>query len=452
MSLQPTAAAFDEISPWVETPRDLQPPLAQELRCDVVVIGAGYTGLSAALSLREQGADVVVLERDFAGAGASGRNAGHLTPTIGKDIPTLLRLYGRERASALVRFADEAVGHAESLIAKYAIDCDYDACGNVLAAVLPAHEARLRRAADAAAAIGAQVRFLDGAAMRARGLPASFACGVLEERGGTLHPGRYAMGLRRAAIAAGVRLFEGSGVVAFTTGAKPGARTAQGSVQADAAVVATNAYTPMLGWMPRRVAPLRVSLFESAPLSPAQLEAVGWPGREGIYTSHEMLESYHLTRARTVVGGAKHVRHAWGRRLPPAHDPAAFERIERAFRERFPELEGVGMRRFWGGWIALTLDFLPALDVAGSAGNVVAGLGYCGHGVAQASAMGAMLAERVQGRCHEWERALTRRRLQWPPEPLRWVGGSALRAALFAIDWNTDRRIRAAQRRGAARR
>ncbi|HXV75082.1 MAG TPA: FAD-binding oxidoreductase, partial [Candidatus Polarisedimenticolaceae bacterium] len=104
-------ASFEDMSPWVRPPANPRPALREEVRADVVVIGAGYTGLSTALSLAAAGADVVVLERDFAGAGASGRNAGHLTPTIGKDLPTLLKLFGRERAARLVRFADDAVAH-----------------------------------------------------------------------------------------------------------------------------------------------------------------------------------------------------------------------------------------------------------------------------------------------------------------------------------------------------
>src|SRR6266540_961593 len=101
---------------WLDPPPEPGPPLEGELECDCVVVGAGYTGLSAALALAEAGADVVVLERDYAGFGASGRNAGHLTPTVGKDLPTLLRLYGSERGGALVRFAETAVEHVETAI------------------------------------------------------------------------------------------------------------------------------------------------------------------------------------------------------------------------------------------------------------------------------------------------------------------------------------------------
>lgn len=433
---------FEEVSPWVATPADLQPPLAADLRTDVVVIGGGYTGLSTALALRAQGVDVALLEQRFAGSGASGRNAGHLTPTIGKDIPTLLRMFGRPRAQRLVCFADAAVEYAEETIRKHGIDCEYQPTGNLLAGVHPKQEARLRRAATVAGELGARVRFVAKDEMRERGVPAAFRFGVLEERGGALHPGRYVLGLRRAALAAGVRLFEDSPLVALEDGTRLRARTRGGSVEADRAVLATNAYTRATGRLPRTVAPLRVSLFESEPIAPADLEALGWQGREGIYTAHEILESYRLTPRNTIVGGSKVVRHAWGGALPPAYDPSAFAAIESAFRARFPTLGALPIAHTWGGWIAMTPDFLPVLGTTGAHGNVHYGLGYAGHGVAQATLMGAMLAERVQGRAHEWESALARRAFRWPPEPLRWVGGRLLLAVLTAVDRRTDRQIR----------
>ncbi|UCE86846.1 MAG: FAD-dependent oxidoreductase [Deltaproteobacteria bacterium] len=438
---------FEEISPWVQVPEDRCEALDGDRAADVVVIGAGYTGLSTALSLRAEGADVAVLEQDFAGAGASGRNAGHLTPTIGKDLPTLLRLFGRERAAALVRFADQAVEFTEALIEKHGIACDYVPSGNVLAAVHEKHERRLRRAADTAADLGGQVRFLSAAEMRERGLPASFHCGVLEERGGTLDPGRYVMGLRRAARDAGVRLFEGTRVLELSDTARVRVRSDRGSVTADVAVLATNAYTPALGWKRATVMPLRVALFETEPLDASQRAALGWRGREGIYTSHELLESYRLTAHGTLVGGAKVVRNAWGGALPRAYDPGAFRILERAFRERFPELGELPVRRFWGGWIGLTLDFLPVLGAAGSHHNVHYGIGYAGHGVAQATLMGAMLADRIRGREHSCEAALARSERSWPPEPVRWLASRLLNRALSIIDARTDRQVRRRQRR-----
>jgi len=438
---------FLEISPWVAAPADLQAPLASDLRVDLAVVGGGYTGLSAALAARQAGLDVALVESDFAGAGASGRNAGHLTPTIGKDIPTLLRMQGRERAGRWVDFAEAAVAHTEELIRKHGIDCGYDPSGNVMAGVHPRHAVRLERAARAAQEVGACVRFLSAGEMRERGLPSAFLCGVLEERGGTLDPGRYVMGLRRAALAAGVRIFERCPALDVCDGAPVRVRTREGSLLADRVVLATNAYTPQLavealGWRPRRVSPLRVTLFETAPLSREVRDALGWRGREGVYTAHEILESYRLTHRGTVVGGSKVVRFGFGKALPPAYDAAAFAAIESAFRERFPSLREVPIAHFFGGWIGLTSDFLPTIGSSGARGHILHGIGYAGHGVAQASLVGTFLAERVQGRVHEWDAELARRIWSWPPEPFRWLAASALDGVLRAIDRRTDRQVR----------
>jgi glycine/D-amino acid oxidase-like deaminating enzyme len=433
---------FEEFSPWVDTRPEPEPALVDDLRADVVIIGGGYAGLSAALNLRSEGADVVVLERDFAGFGASGRNAGHLTPTIGKDLPTVLRFFGADRASALVRFADSAVEYTEEVIEKHQIDCAYARSGNILAGLHPKHEARLERAADTARGLGAKVRYLGGDEMRERGIPPAFTCGILEECGGTLNPGQYVRGLRAAALGAGVRLFEGTPVDTLEDGAPVVARAQRGSVTADSAVLATNAFTGSVGRLDRKVAPLRVSLFETAPLDDDSLAALGWRGREGIYTAHETLESYHPTARRTIVGGSKVVRYAWASGLAPGYDPAAFDVIGGAFRRRFPELHDVEIACYWGGWIGMTLDFLPAIGSDGSHDNVHYGIGFCGHGVAQATLVGQMLAQRCQGRSHPCEAALARRSLAWPPEPLRWAGARLLMAALDLADARTERQIR----------
>ncbi|MCC6642476.1 MAG: FAD-dependent oxidoreductase, partial [Deltaproteobacteria bacterium] len=254
--------AFAPLGAHLEPPADRTEPLSADLDTDVAIIGAGHTGLSTALALRSAGIEAVVLEADFAGAGASGRNAGHLTPKIGKDLPAVLRRFGRERASALVHFAAAAIEHTERLMKTHAIDCDYRASGLVMAAVHPGQTRKLMRAAAAGASIGARVRFVAEEEMRERGIPPAFLCGVLEEPGGTFDPGRFVLGLRRAALEAGVRLFEATRVTKIEEGKRVRLRTAGGAVTADRIVIATNGYTPLLGWRPRSVINLACSLFE----------------------------------------------------------------------------------------------------------------------------------------------------------------------------------------------
>src|SRR5262249_41358972 len=153
-----------------------------------------------------------------------------------------------------------------------------------------------RRAAAMAEKVGAKVRFVEAVEMRQRGIPPAFLCGALEGSGGTLHPGKMVLGLRRAALAAGISVFEQARVQQVQQGPSPSVRTARGTVSAERVVVTANAWAREIGFPGQKVLPLYVTLCETAPLSDAQLEAIGgWPGREGIYTAHEVLESYRLT-------------------------------------------------------------------------------------------------------------------------------------------------------------
>jgi glycine/D-amino acid oxidase-like deaminating enzyme len=427
---------------WTGPPESAQPPLAGDARADVAIVGGGFTGLATALALRAAGVDVALVERDFCGAGASGRNAGHLTPTIGKDLPTLVRLFGEARAAALARFADRAVEHAESLLREHAIDCDYVPAGNVLAGLHPRQRGRLERAAETAARLGAKVAFLDEREAQRRGLPACVRFGVLEERGGTLDPGKLVRGLRAAALAAGVRIHEGSPALRILEGAAPVVETARGRLRAERVVVATNAYTPVtLGWLRGRMVPLRVTLFATPPLSAEQRARLRWPGREGLYTAHEVLESWRLTADGRLLGGSRWVRYGFGSRLAPAASPRLRARLAGLVEQRFPGL-GAPAEVFWGGWIGVTLDFLPLVGARGSPPNLHYGLAFNGHGIAQACLFGRVLADLALGRESEEARLLARRGIPLPPEPLRWLVARGILGALELADAFTDRAIR----------
>lgn len=429
-------------SPWLPTLPPPAPPLVGDGDADVVVVGAGFTGLSTALALRDAGRGVTVLESTHAGFGASGRNAGHLTPVIGKDLPTLATFYGRTRGRALVALVETAIAHVEMLIAAHDIACDYEPVGNVMAAVDPAQHGVLDKAARAAAALGLDAELLEPAAMRARDLPAAFTRGLLWKRGGILDPGRYVLGLRQAALDAGVVLHEGSPVTAIGDAAPAVVTTPGGRLRARDVVLATNAWTPTLGRLRHLVLPIHVRLFRTAPLSPAQRAAVGWSGREGIYTAHEMLESYRLTADGAIVGGSKTVR-ATAAGHDPADAAAIDAEVERAFRERFPALHDVPVVARWGGPLGFALDFLPAVGRTGRAGNVWYSAAYAGHGIALASYAGTMIADLMAGRPGPGAALWAHRKLPLPPTGvLRRLVVRALVGVFGMLDERVDRVVR----------
>jgi glycine/D-amino acid oxidase-like deaminating enzyme len=428
-----TAVQYSAFSGWLDRPTDVSPALADEVECDVAVVGGGYTGMAAALRLAERGADVILLEAAFCGWGASSRNAGHLTPTIAGD-PQLLATVYRRRARELVRFADAAVHFTEGLIERLRIECEYEPTGNVSAALSAGQLRRAERIARILGDAGGEVEFVHG---RDAGLPHAFLGGILERAGGILNPGLFARGLRAALRNSGAKVFEHSAVQAVAPdGARLVLSVPGGRVRAGRVVLATNAYTRDLPFAPRRiVAPLWVTLAETEPIEPERLDATGWTSRAGVYTQHIILESYRPTARGTVVFGSRlpqPPRGSLGAREP---EPKVVADIVRGFHERFPSLRDIAPQHAWGGWIAMTPSWLP---VAGEAApNVLYAVGYNGHGLAQAPYLGTLLADRLAGdEPHDDLRAVWRARPRFAPAPL--FSGAALRAG-WAIDRISDR-------------
>jgi glycine/D-amino acid oxidase-like deaminating enzyme len=426
---------------WLHPAPQPGSPLEDRLSCEVAIVGAGYMGLSCALELARRGVDVAVVESDYAGFGASGRNAGQLTPTIGKDLPSVLRSHGRETGGALARLADEAVEFTEGVIADRAIDCDYVPSGTVVAGLHPGQERKLRKAASAGIELGAQLEWLTPDQLAERDLPAFVACGYRERRGGVLDPGKYVRALRAAALAEGVALFEQSPVTAIEQrGGRVGVRTARGELDAASCLLATNAFSPGLGFLRRLIVPISCSMIATAPLTAEQRGRVGWSGKEGIYTAHESLESYRLTADGRIVFGSRPVRNRYGSRIPPDDDRGHFARVERQFRTRFPGLADVTFEHHWSGPMAFPMNFLPSIGRVGDSENLHYAIGCVGHGVAMASHLGTLAAGVVLGESRGPEVLAARRRLPLPPEPLLWLGVRAIVGSLNAIDRVTDRR------------
>ena len=216
---------------------------------------------------------------------------------------------------------------------------------------------------------------------------------------------------------------------------------------AERSLMASNAYTSEIGPPGERICPLYISLFETAPLSAEQLAAIGgWAGREGIYTAHESMETYRLTAQRTIIGGSKDVQYFYDC-APHRHggDSDARKRsVIRAFRARFPALAQLPIAHAWAGWCGFTLNFLPVAGRAADSHAYYYSVGYNGHGVAQATAMGGLLADLMLGKHNPWHEVIFRKPAYMPAKPLRYLAVKSLLGALNGIDRRIDRKIAAA--------
>ncbi|VVE59629.1 FAD dependent oxidoreductase [Pandoraea terrae] len=432
---------------WVEKPDDPQPQLEGDVHADVIIVGAGFAGLSAALGLAARGAKVVVLEREFAGFGASGRNAGYLAGALGLEYDLFLKNVGNEKARKIVSFYEEAVNFVERKLKEYEIDCDYNQSGLIRAGIHPSQEENVREGMRIAAELGCQSEFLDQAQMRARGIPPAFLFGNYVPRGGTLNPGKYVMGLRRRAIRAGVKIYEKTPLVSYTEGPIIKVQTPRGSASAPVMVLATNAYTPQLGLLADKVMPLRISAIETEPLSAAQLAALGWPRREGIVTAHFTMESHRLTANNTLVVTTKRIHYPYGSKTPNVPDYDQYGELRMALHDRFPTLKDIALRACWSGYISFAGDALPVVGATGAHQNIYYAAGCSGHGVGGQSLVGHMIAERIRGTEDPLLAALRHDTPSTLPEPLRWCVVNGALGVTNMLDDRVNSKVRDAAAR-----
>lgn len=439
---------YEPFTGWVDPPADVRPAVEGEVTCRVAVVGGGIGGMSTALRLAERGQDVVLVEAEFCGHGASSRNAGQLAGAPGGDLQ-LLNLLSRRKMPGMMRLAEHAAHHVEDFIAKHDIDCEYDATGNAFAAVSRGQMGRVRRVARIVTRAGGHVEV--GTAEEL-GIPRGFVGGMREVVGGRMNPGRFSLGMRRVLLDSAARVFEGTkvldvaredGGVVLTT---PGGR-----VRADHVVLATNAHGGEWAITPRHLSvPIYVVEVETEPIDPARIAALGWTSGMGLVTQHAIMENYRLTPRGTIVFGVRRLERGTSYPLPErTPDPGLVEELARAFALRFPSLADVEVERAWGGWIAITSSWLP---VAGRIGDDITYAIACnGHGLAQAPYVGTLLADAiVDGDRHPDLAPLWQDRPRFP-RPMM-MGRLGLRT-IWAVDRFNDRvnGSRRNARRGAPR-
>jgi glycine/D-amino acid oxidase-like deaminating enzyme len=364
-------------------------PLAGAQRAEVAVVGAGYTGLSAALHLAEAGRDVLVLEAAEIGAGGSGLNGGQVIAGVKSDPDALESAFGTELGARLVAQVSEAPALVFGLIARHGIACDATRKGWIQPAtsagaleLLAARAAQWQRR-------GAPVEVLS-AAQTARLIGSLRYCGaLLDRRGGSVQPLSYVRGLAQAALRSGARLFGRSRAVRLgRLGREWRIETPGGSVTAATVIIATNACSgALVGVLRRSVVTVPSFQVATAPLPAGQRAAI-LPGGQAASDTWRLLRYFRLDAGGRLVLGSRGTFGA-------APGPRTSRPQYRAVEEIFPQLEGIAFEYHWGGLVAMTRDHLPHLHEL--APGLLAGLGYNGRGVAMATVMGRLLAQRTLG-------------------------------------------------------
>lgn len=364
-------------------------PLEGKTRCDVVIVGAGYTGLSAALRLAEKGLKVVVLEANEPGWGASGRNGGQVNPGLKWEPEQIERDFGPDLGQRMVALSGGACDRVFELIRQHNIDCGARQSGTIRAAFAPQDAEIISRTAEAWAGRNLPTDYLDKQAIKTVTGTDRYLNGVIDRRGGMLNPLGYARGLCAAAIAAGATVHGGSRVL--STARQNGrwtVKTGRGEVDADWLVLATNGYTDEL-WqdLRRTVVPVFSGITATEPLSDA-LGATILPDRPIVYEIGSITTYYRVDEGGRLLMGGRSV-------MSSRSGPDAFAILSRYARRLWPALANVRWTHGWNGRVAVTTDYYPHFHEP--APNVIAALGYNGRGVAMATAMGGEVARRILG-------------------------------------------------------
>lgn len=400
------------------------PPAARETelpaRADVVVVGAGYTGLSAALQTARGGRHTVVLDAEAAGWGCSSRNGGQVSTSIKPDHGELAGRYGAEAALAIRREGMAALDYLDDFIRTEAIDCDWGRVGRFHAAHTAKHYEKLIRglAAQPKRAV-AEWHAVPRSEQRTEIGTDTYYGGVVSPSHGALDPARYHAGLLARAEAAGAVVIDRCKALAIVREAGGfQVETARGRITARDVIVATNGYTGTLTpWLRRRLIPIGSYVIATEPLAPDLARRLIPKGRV-VSDTRKIIYYYRLSPdgRRMLFGG----RVAWRETDPRESAP----RLHAAMAEFFPELAGARISHSWLGFVAYTFDELPHLGVAD---GVHYSMGYCGSGVSLASYFGMRIGQRVLGTA-EGRTALDG--LRFPTRPLYtgnpWFLGAAV--------------------------
>ena len=362
-------------------------PLAGDAAADVAVVGAGYTGLCAAITLADAGRSVVVLDAAEPGHGASGRSGGQVIPGLKDDPEQIEARYGSDLGPRLVRTVASGPDVVFDLIRRFGIDCQAVRAGWIQ----PAHNDATRRLVEARArqwhARGAPTRVLERDEVAALTGSSLYVGGWFDGRGGTVQPLAYVRGLGRAAVSLGARVFRDTPVRALTHGSAGWLLgTPNGSMRARRVVLATNACSgPLHDPLRRSVVAVPSYQVATRPLPPS-LRAQILPGGQAVSDTYNLLRYYRLDAAgRLVVGARGQFGRRTGHELLRHHDAA--------IREIYPQLGTPDYEFRWSGEVAVTTDHVPHLHDLGD--GLYAALGFNGRGVAMASLLGRLVANLV---------------------------------------------------------
>lgn len=411
-------------------------PLRGSVVADVVIVGGGFVGLWTALTIKElrPACTVRVLERHTCGAGASGRNGGFVMSWWPK-IGTLRAMASADEALFLARAAEAAIGEIGAFCEAEGIEADFRQSGWLWTATAQRHIDSWRGTLKACADLGVTpFQILSPQEVAQRTGSKVHLAGVFEASNATVQPGRLVTGMKLAALRRGIVIHENTPVLGFTSTDPCTVSCAEGEVRTGSLVIATNAWSMSIPKLAPLITPVSSTIVTTAPM-PDQLKQAGWVGGESITDSQLLVNYYRTSRDGRIAFGKGTAKPAYGDRIDDvfSHDPECNEWVHQEFQRTYPALRDVPIEHAWSGPIDRTYDSLPVFGSLGQKGNIHYGIGWSGNGVGPSRVGGRILASMALGLKDPWSQCVlvNRKARKFPPEPIRHLGGSMVRAAVM---------------------
>jgi glycine/D-amino acid oxidase-like deaminating enzyme len=360
---------------------------------DVAIIGGGFTGLGAALQFAKAGTRAIVLEADHVGAGASGRNGGHLNNGLAHSYLGAKAELGKERAIALYRALDECIDTLETVIAEEGIDCDFRRAGKLKMASKPAHFDAIARNFEAIhSEVDPETALLSAADLKSE-VGAPFHGAMLSKKSAMMHMGKYVAGLATAVARRGVPIYEKAPVTGLSrTNGRHTLVTPRGTITADTVFLATGAYTPSsLSWFRRRIIAVGSFIIATRPLTPGEIAATV-PGNRTYVNSMNIGNYFRLAPDHRLIFGGRARFSATSDQQSDAKGGAI---LTDSLVRMFPQMKNVAIDYCWGGLVDMTKDRFPR---AGFHDGLWYAMGYSGHGAQLSTHLGMTIADAILGR------------------------------------------------------
>jgi len=429
---------------WLDDPARPapEPELTRDISTDLLVIGAGFTGLWTALLAREENParEVVILEAGEVATGASGRNGGFMDASITHGLQNGLARWPKEFPT-LLALGMKNLDEIEATIQRLGIDCDYLRTGDIAMASERYQVKDLEAEMEISARYNLRSEFYDRERVQEIVKSPFFIAGLnFPDHAALVNPAQLAWGLHKACLEMGVQIYEHSPVTKLEDEDKRvSAHTKYGRARAARVALATNAFPPLIKRLSYYVVPVYDYVLVTEPLTPAQRQSIGWHGREGLSDASRQFHYTRTTADGRILWGGYDAIYYWNNGFGPRfeNDEACFARLAEHFFQAFPQLEGTRFTHAWGGAIDTCSRFSPFWGTT-HRGKTAYAMGYTGLGVG-ASRFGARVILDLLDGCQTERTSLEMVRtkpLPFPPEPLRSLGIRLSRWSMAQADAN----------------